>query len=264
MLLCLFLLRLLLLPLHDDGPFLLIDKCRFLFGTGFLFLQFVVLPPELVRAGNLLQECSELLRILGGNGFHVTLQRKCSCHVSGIIANRGGRISEDLENEEVAGLDENAEGSELGVVVVPRDESAIDTVLAATGAGNGAGEVKLAAGAWEVVDEAYGGPATLGLLVAVVEGVDEVLELGATEVCGADAEHKTDGVHEIGLAGAIGTDDGREVEEGADGLRSLVRLKILHLQPMDPPTAASAAVSNGGRRGRHVFPASLVPLALPN
>ena len=173
MLLCLFLLRLLLLPLHDDGPFLLIDKCRFLFGTGFLFLQFVVLPPELVRAGNLLQKCSELLRILRGNGLHVTLQRKCSCQVSGIIANRGGRISEDLENEEVAGLDENAEGSELGVVVVPRDETAIDTVLAATGAGNGAGEVKLAAGAWEVVDEAYGGPATLGLLVAVVEGVPD-------------------------------------------------------------------------------------------
>lgn len=172
------------------------------------------------------------------------------------MANRGGRISEDLENEEVAGLDEDAEGSELGVVVVPRDDSAVDTVFAATRAGNGASELKLDAGAGEVVDEVDGGPTTLGLLVAVVEGVDEVLELGATEVCGADAEHKTDGVHKIGLAGAIGTDDGREVEEGTNSLLSLVRLEIFHLQPMDPPTAASASVSNGGRRGLHVFPPS--------
>ena len=189
----------------------------------------------------------------------------CSANASvrspGIIANRRGRISEDLENEEVAGLDEDAEGSELGVVVVPRDDSAVDAVLAAACAGDGAGELELGAGAGEVVDEADGGPAAPFLLVAVVEGVDEVLELGATEVCGPDAEHKADGVHEVGLASTVGTDDGREIEEGADCLSPLVRLEILHLQPVDTPADGPAAVPTGRRRGgRHVFPSAQFPL----
>jgi hypothetical protein len=85
-LLCLFLLRFLLLPLHDDGPFLLIDKCRFLFGSIFLRLQILVLPLELVRGRNLLQKRGELLGIFGGDGFDVTLQRKCWCEVTGVIA----------------------------------------------------------------------------------------------------------------------------------------------------------------------------------
>lgn len=87
----------------------------------------------------------------------------------------------DLEDEEVAGLYEDAEGSELGVVVVPGDKAAVDAVLTTTGAGDGAGEVELLL-VGLAVNEADGGPAALGLLVAVVEGVDEVLELRAAEV----------------------------------------------------------------------------------
>lgn len=156
----------------------------------------------------------------------------------------------DLEDEEIASLDEDAQGSEFGVVVVPGDETAVDPVLAATGASDCAGEVELVPGGGEVVDEADGGSAALGLLIAVVEGVDEVLELGASEVGGSNAEHKAYGIHEVGLAGAIGTNDGREVEEGPDCLRPLIRLEVLHLQPMDAPLPAAAFAC---RRRGHRF-----------
>lgn len=59
---------------------------------------------------------------------------------------------------------------------------------------------------------------------------------------GADAEDEADGVHEIGLTGAVGADDGREVVEGADGLEALVGLEVLELEAEDLA---------GGDEGRH-------------
>lgn len=52
---------------------------------------------------------------------------------------------------------------------------------------------------------------------------------------GADAEDEADGVHEVGLPGAIGADDGGEVVEGADGLKPLVGLEVLELEAVDLP-----------------------------
>lgn len=45
--------------------------------------------------------------------------------------------------------------------------------------------------------------------------VDEVLKLTRTELCTLDAEDERDGVHEVGLSGSVGTDDGAEVTERA-------------------------------------------------
>ena len=84
-----------------------------------------------------------------------------------------------------------------------------------------------------MVDEADESSAAFLLLLAVVEGVDEVLELRATELAGADAEDEADGVHEVGLAGAVGAKDGGEVVEGTDHLEALVGLEILHLEAVD-------------------------------
>lgn len=49
----------------------------------------------------------------------------------------------------------------------------------------------------------------------------------------ADSQDEADGVHEVGLTGAIGADDGGEVVEGADHLVALVGLEVLELQAVD-------------------------------
>ena len=61
--------------------------------------------------------------------------------------------------------------------------------------------------------------------------VHEVLELAGAELGGLDAEDEGDGVHEIGLACAIGADDGGEVAEGPYSLVSAVRLEVADLDP---------------------------------
>ncbi len=58
---------------------------------------------------------------------------------------------------------------------------------------------------------------------------DEVLELAGTELCGADAKHKRDGVHEVGLATTIGTDDCGERIEGTDDLVAAVGFEVVDL-----------------------------------
>lgn len=52
-----------------------------------------------------------------------------------------------------------------------------------------------------------------------LNAVDEVLEVARAERLRLDAEHKGHGVHQVRLAGAIGTDNGGEVLEGANDLR---------------------------------------------
>lgn len=143
-------------------------------------------------------------------------------------------MKQNLKDQEIASFDEDAEGLESVVVGVPIDEGVVDAVLAGAGASDGAGESNLS-GVGEVVDKADEGSATLLVFLAVVEGIDEVLELRTAELAGADAEDEADGVHEVGLTGAVGADDGGEVVEGADHLEALVGLEILHLQTVDSP-----------------------------
>lgn len=143
-------------------------------------------------------------------------------------------MKQNLKDQEIASFDEDAEGLESVVIGVPIDKGVIDAVLAGAGAGDGAGESDLS-GVGKVVDEADEGSATLLVLLTVVEGVDEVLELRTAELAGADAEDEADGVHEVGLTSAVGADDGSEVVEGADHLEALVGLEIVHLQTVDSP-----------------------------
>jgi len=139
---------------------------------------------------------------------------------------------QNLKDQEIASFDEDAERLEPVVVGVPIDKGVVDAVLAGSNAGDGAGESDLS-GVGEVVDEADEGSATLLVLLTVVEGVDEVLELRAAEMAGADAEDEANGVHEVGLSSAVGADDGSEVVEWTDHLEALVGLEILHLQTVD-------------------------------
>ena len=155
----------------------------------------------------------------------------------------------NLKDKEIASLDEDPEGLEPGIVCVPRDHVPVDSVLTCASTGYAPRERDLVAirtrsvtvitvtitVIGELVDEADEGSAALLLLVLVVEGVDEVPELGAAEVAGADAKDEADGVHEVRFAGAVGADDGGEVEEGADYLVALVRLEVLHFQAVDSP-----------------------------
>ena len=83
---------------------------------------------------------------------------------------------------QACGHDEDAEGSELGVVLVPGDWVAVDVVLTAEAAASDAAREAELLLVGLAVEEADGSPAALGLLVAVVEGVDEVLELRAAKV----------------------------------------------------------------------------------
>lgn len=165
-----------------------------------------------------------------------------------------------LKYEKITSFDKNSEGLERTIILVPRDNFPIDTILAGSGRRDGPSELELlghiiaGAGAAETVYETDKGLATLLLLLLVVEGVDEVLELGAAEVAGADAEDEANGVHEVGLAGAVGPDDGGEVEEGADGLVALVGLEVLQLQADD--LAARRGRRGEGRR-RHRPPARI-------
>ena len=84
-------------------------------------------------------------------------------------------------------------------------------------------------GVSELVDQANRGAAAFLLFLLVVEGVDEVFELSAAELAGANAEDEAYGIHEVGFAGAIGADNGGEVVKRTDGLEALVGLEILEL-----------------------------------
>jgi hypothetical protein len=68
--------------------------------------------------------------------------------------------------------------------------------------------------------------------------VEQLLE-GAAQLLRAHAQHEADGVHEVGLARAVGPDDGGEVLEGTDVLVALVGLEVLHLQPVDAALRAA-------------------------
>lgn len=52
--------------------------------------------------------------------------------------------------------------------------------------------------------------------------IDKVFELTRPELRALDAEDERDGVHEVGLSGSVGTDDGAEVTERAYDLVAAV------------------------------------------
>lgn len=148
----------------------------------------------------------------------------------------------DLKDEEIAGLDKNSKGPELSIVFFPRHRRPINSVLAAGGAGNGPRELKLRP-ICQLVNQANICPAALLVLLLVVEGIDQVLQLGPTEVARPYAEHEAYSVHEVGFTGSVGPNDRREVIEGADCLEALVGLEVLKLQPED------FALRDQGRHG---------------
>ena len=59
--------------------------------------------------------------------------------------------------------------------------------------------------------------------------MDEVGEPLDPEQVGLLAHHKADGVHEVRLAGAVGSDDRHEGLDGPDLLVAPVRLEVVHL-----------------------------------
>ena len=83
------------------------------------------------------------------------------------------------------------------------------------------------------VNKLYKGFPTTLLLLAVIESIDEVLELRTAELAGANAEDEADGVHEVGFSSAIRTDYGGEVEEGADHLVAFVGFEVLEFETVD-------------------------------
>lgn len=145
-----------------------------------------------------------------------------------VINTKSRRFRQNLKNQEIPGLDENSKVPELAIVHIPRDSRPVEPVFATTRARDGPREVELRA-VPQMVDQADESSAALLLLLLVVVRVDQVLELGPTELPRADAEDKAYGVHEVGLAGTIGPDNRREVVERPDGLKAFVGLEILEL-----------------------------------
>ena len=116
------------------------------------------------------------------------------------------------------------------------DDRTVDLVLPDAGRRDGPGEAHLAVVIVRVLVDEGGAGLELaggggGDLARRPE--DEVLHLLRTEVAGLHAQDEGDGVHEVGLAGAVGTDDAGEVMEGPDPLQAGVGLEVLELEVGD-------------------------------
>ena len=116
------------------------------------------------------------------------------------------------------------------------DDRTVDLVLPDAGRRDGPGEAHLAVVIVRVlVDEGGAGLELAGGGGGDLAGrpEDEVLHLLRTEVAGLHAQDEGNGVHEVGLAGAVGTDDAGEVMEGPDPLQAGVGLEVLELEVGD-------------------------------
>ncbi len=91
-----------------------------------------------------------------------------------------------LENKEVARLDEDTKALHLVIISIPSDGLVVDTVLTAAIAANSAGEVQLLTAA-QHIDELHERLPTALLTFAVIEGVDEVLQLRTTQLHGTNS-----------------------------------------------------------------------------
>lgn len=140
----------------------------------------------------------------------------------------------NLKNQEIPSLDENSQRPQPSIIFVPGDGGSVDPVLAPAGAGDDPGELELQPVS-KLVNQADKGPSASLLLLLVVVSVDQILQLGPTELSRPYAEHEADSVHEVGFPGAIGANYRREVIEGTDCLKALVGLEVLELQAVDFP-----------------------------
>ena len=116
------------------------------------------------------------------------------------------------------------------------DDRTVDLVLPDAGRRDGPGEAHLAVVIVRVlVDEGGAGLELAGGGGGDLAGrpEDKVLHLLRTEVAGLHAQDEGDGVHEVGLAGSVGTDDAGEVMEGPDPLQAGVGLEVLELEVGD-------------------------------
>lgn len=122
------------------------------------------------------------------------------------------------------------------LVLLVRHGRTVDLVLSDSGRRYGPGEPHLAIVIVRVlVDEGGAGLELAGGGGGDLAGGAEhqVLHLLRTEVARLDAEDEGDGIHEVGLAGAIGSDDAGEVMERTDPLQAGVRLEVLELEVGD-------------------------------
>lgn len=140
----------------------------------------------------------------------------------------------NLKNQKIPSLDENSQRPQSPIIFVPRNGGSIDSVLAPAGAGDGPSKLELRPVS-KLVNQANEGPSAPLFLLLVVVSVDQVLQLGPTELPRPYTEHEADSVHEVGFPGAIGANYRREVVERTDCLLALVRLEVLKLQAEDLP-----------------------------
>lgn len=165
-------------------------------------VSLAVVVRESGGSGNLLDEGGEFRRRLARQGFHVS-----------------------LKDEKVPRLDEDPNVGEGGFVVRPGDNLPVQVVLPDSADANGPSEACLGAGDGVGVHE-RGRRAECGRRTSSTHSStnrrgrtkDEIRQDGTAQITGLYAEDETDGVHEIGLAGTIGTNDGRKVAKGSDGL----------------------------------------------
>jgi hypothetical protein len=134
-----------------------------------------------------------------------------------------------LEDEKVLGLGINAELLQLLEINRGAHRLPVDLVVG-RGAEDRAGEPHLRP-LLHLEDGRDGGVARNRL--AHRRAVDEVGEALDAQQVGLLAHDEGDGVHEVGLAGAVGPDDGHERLEGADFLVAAVGLEVVHLDILE-------------------------------
>ncbi|KAL6984061.1 hypothetical protein U1Q18_017436 [Sarracenia purpurea var. burkii] len=124
---------------------------------------------------------------------------------------------------------------QLCIVLVPIHNPSINPVLTAAGTRDAAHELKNFGPVAQLVHEPHEGAPSPLLIISVVEGIDQILQLGAPELPGSNAQNEADGVLEVELGCAIRADDDCEVEEGANGLGALIGLEVLEFKSEDFP-----------------------------
>lgn len=65
--------------------------------------------------------------------------------------------------------------------------------------------------------------------------IKKVLQNTSTKLLSVEAEHEADGIHQIALSSAIGSDDTGEIGERTDDLPAAVTLEVLELKALQLP-----------------------------
>lgn len=72
----------------------------------------------------------------------------------------------------------------------------------------------------------------------VIRAREEQLLQRPSQLRGANAQHKADGIHDITFPTSVGADDGGEVHKGSDDGRPTVGFEIAYFQPVQPASTA--------------------------